>query len=191
MATFQKNCDIKQGYDFKKDIQRTVGYITSLKVGDTELKADQTVKDPTSPETDYPVVAVLSGAGWHLGPTDTIYFTGQISVANKQQVALLVYKDLSKVDVEFKFAVYEYDPLEKKYFQCMLPTEDSALKGLLEKEGGDLSIGVADDPSPEPQMPQNHSFHIGIKPQTEAEQKVTLAASYSEKVVKAWGMKVG
>jgi hypothetical protein len=189
VPTFQKSCDIQQGYNFKKDIQTPVGYLTSLKIGDVTLKADQTVKDPTAPETDFPVVAVLSGAMWELGVTDALYYTGQISVYNKQQTQLLVYKDLSKVDVVFKFAVYAYDPIEKKYFKCMLGTDDADLNGLLEKNGADLNLSVADDSSPEVQSPENYAFQIGVKPQPSA-QVVTVATSFSDKVVKSWGLKV-
>jgi hypothetical protein len=189
MPTFQKNCDVKQGYDFKKDIQTPVGYITSLKIGDATLKADQTVKDPLAPETDLAVVAVLSGAMWELGVTDALYYTGQLSVYNKQQTQLLTYKDLAKVEVLVKVAVYAYDPIEKKYFKCMLGTDDAELKGILEKNGGDLNLTVADDSSPEVQSPENYAFQIGVKPQPSA-QVVTVATSFSDKVVKAWGMKV-
>lgn len=189
MPTFQKSCDIQQGYNFKKDIQTSVGYLTSLKIGDVTLKADQTVKDPLAPETDFPVVAVLTGAMWELGVTDTLYYTGQISVYNKQQTQLLVYKDLSKVDVVFKFSVYSYDPIEKKYFKCLLGTDDAELNGLLEKTGADLNLSVADDASAEVQSPENYAFQVGVKPQPSA-QVVTVATSFSDKVVKSWGLKV-
>ena len=189
MPIFDKHCDIKQGYDFQKDVQLPVGYLTSLKIGDTELKADQTVKDPLSPDTDLAVVAVLSGATWTLGVTDGLYFGGQVSVYNKQQVMQLVFKSLSKVDVTFKVAVYEYDPIEKKYFKCLLGTDDAELKGLIDKDGKDLDLKVAENASPVVLSPQNYAFHVGIVPQPSA-QVVTVATSFSDKVVKAWGMKV-
>jgi len=189
MPTFQKNCDIYQGYNFKKDVQTPVGFITSLKVGDITLKADQSCKDPMAPETDLPVVVVLSGMLWELGVTDALYFSGQLSVFNKQQVKQLLYKDLSKVDVTCTFVVYEYDPLQKKYFKCLLPTDDTALNGLLEKNGDDLNIMVADDASSEVQSPQNYSFQTGVKPQPSA-QTLTVATSFSDKIVKSWGLKV-
>ncbi|MEX1368548.1 MAG: hypothetical protein AB1Z98_35795 [Nannocystaceae bacterium] len=189
MPTFQKSLDIYQGYNFKKDVQTPVGFITALKIGDVTLKADQTCKDPMAPETDFKVVAVLSGAMWELGVTDAHYFSGQISVYNKQQVQMLTYKDLTKVDVEYTFTVYEYDPIQKKYFKCLLPTDDKKLEGLLEKNGSDLNIAVADDASSEVQSPENYAFQIGIKPQPDA-QTVTVATSFSDKVVKAWGLTV-
>lgn len=190
MATFQKNCDIYQGYNFKKDVQTPVGFITEIKVGDITLTADQSCKDPMAPENVLAVVAVLSGVMWELGVTDALYFSGQLSVFNKQQVNQLLYKDLSKVDVICKFVVYEYDPLQKKYYKCLLPTDDKALNGLLEKRGDDLNITVADDASTEVQSPQNYSFQTGIKPQPEA-QTLTVATSFSDKIVKSWGLKVG
>jgi hypothetical protein len=190
MPTFQKSLDIYQGYNFRKDKQTPVGYITAIKIGDITLKADQTVKDPMAPETDFPVVAVLSGAMWELGVTDALYYSGQVSVFNKQQIQQLMYKDLTKVEVTCLFSVYDYDPLEKKYFKCMLPTDDTTLNALLEKNGAELNVSVADDASTEVQSPENYAFQIGIKPQPSAQQ-ITLATSFSNKVVKSWGLKVG
>ncbi|MFV8749338.1 hypothetical protein ACNOYE_02175 [Nannocystaceae bacterium ST9] len=190
MATFQKQCDIYQGYNYKKDKQTPVGFITEIKIGDTTLTADQTCKDPMSPADDLKVVAVLSGALWELGVTDALYFSGQISVTSKQAVQLLTYTDLTKVDVSCKFTVYDYDPIQKAYFKCLLGTDDAELTGLLEKNGEDLNLSVADDASTEVQSPENYAFQIGIKPQPTA-QKVTVATSFSTKIVKAWGLTVG
>jgi hypothetical protein len=189
MPTFQKSLDVYQGYNFKKDIQTPVGFITELKIGDVTLKADQTCKDPMAPETDLTVVAVLSGVLWELGVTDSHYFSGQVSVYNKQQILMLTYKDLTKVDTVYKFSIYEYDPLEKKYFKCLLPTDDAALNGILEKNGSDLNLSIADDASAEVQSPENYAFTSGIKPQPSA-QTVTVATSFSDKVVKSWGLTV-
>ena len=47
MPQFARRCDVYQGYNFKKDKNTTVGFIKTLKIGDTEIKADQTCKDPT------------------------------------------------------------------------------------------------------------------------------------------------
>lgn len=190
MAEFSKPCDVYQGYNYKKDKQTPVGFVTSLKIGDVTLTADQTCKDPTAPETDLAVVAVLSGAMWELGVTDAVYFSGQISPTNKQSLLSLIYKDMTKVDVECNFAVYDYDPVEKKYFKCMVPSDDAVKKGILEKNGSDLNVSVADNPSTQVQSPENYAFQIGIKPQPEAQQ-VTIATSFTNKVVKSWGMKVG
>lgn len=189
MAEFYKNCDVYQGYNYRKDKQTSVGFVTSLKVGDIELQVDQACKDPTAPETELKAVMVLSGSMWGLGVTDAVYLSGQVSVFNKQKLMGLLYKDLTKVDVEFKFSVYEYDPVEKKYYKCMLPSDDAVLKGILEKNGNDLNLSVADDASREVQSPENYAVQVGIKPQPSA-QTITVATSFSDKVVKSWGLTV-
>lgn|SRR5690606_19381101 len=188
MAEFSKNCDIVQGYNYKKDVQTPVGYITKLKIGDVDLPVDQTVKDPLSPENDLKVVAVLSGAMWGLGPTDAVYLSGQVSVATKQSCVELIYRSLTKVEVIFQFCVYEYDPLAKKYFKC-LQCNDVDLKGILEKNGQDLNVGVADERSTEVQSPENYAFYVGIKAQPEA-QSITIASGDQKNVVKNWGIAV-
>lgn len=187
MSEFNKNCDIYQGYNYKKDRQTPVGYITKLKIGDEELSADQTVKDPLSPDDDLKVVSVLSGALWQLGPTDALYFSGQVSVASKQACLGLIYKSLTKVEVLFQFTVYDYDPVAKKYFKCL--TVDSEMKGILEKNGDDLNLMVAEDKSTEVQSPENYAFQIGIKPQPEA-QSITIAVGDQKNIVKGWGVAV-
>ncbi len=188
MAEFNKQCDIVQGYNFKKDVQTSVGFITKMKVGDVELTADQKVKDPLSPGDDLPVVAVLSGAMWELGPTDGLYFSGQVSIASKQALMELIYTSLTKVEVVFQFTVYDYDPVAKKYFKA-LHCSDTDLNGILEKNGDDLNLAVAEDKSSEVQSPENYAFHVGIKAQPTA-QSLTVAVAELKKVVKNWGVEV-
>jgi len=55
--------------------------------------------------------------------------------------------------------------------------------------GADLNLSVGVDASAEVQSPENYAFQIGVKPQPSA-QTVTVATSFSDKVVKSWGMKV-
>src|SRR6478609_1617217 len=188
MAEFNKSCDIFQGYNFKKDVQTPVGFITKIKIGDVELKADQTIKNPMSPEDNLSVVAVLSSASWGLGPTDAVYFSGQVSVNAKQACMELIYRSLTKVEVIFQFSVYDYDPVAKKYFQC-LQCNATDMKGILEKNGDDLTLGVGDYASTEVQSPENYSFFIGVKAQPNA-QSLTVASADQKNVVKAWGIKI-
>jgi hypothetical protein len=187
MPTFAKACDIYQGFNFKKDVSTVVGFITALKINDVEIKADITCKDPLNPTTDLPVSMVLSDVNWGTGTTDALYFSGQVTVTNRQNLALMVYKDLAKVEVLFKYTVYEYDPVAKKYFKCF-HCGDTEMKGILEKNGGDLNMSVADDASTQVQSPLNYAFTIGIKPQP-IEQSLTIATADQKNVVKQWGVK--
>lgn len=187
MPHFSKSCDVYQGFNFKKDKSTTVAFITALKVNDVEIKADITCKDPLNATADLAVAAVCSDIAWGTGTTDAIYISGQISATNRQNLALMLYNDLSKVEVLFKYCTYEYDPATKKYFKCF-HSADTEMKGLLEKNGSDLTLSVADDASTEVQSPLNYSFHIGVKPQPQ-EQSITIATADQKNVVKKWGVK--
>lgn len=186
MPTFQKSLDVYQAYDFKKDVQTPVGFITSLKVGDVTLSADQMCKDPMAPEGELAAFAVLNGCLWDLGVTDAHYFSGQISLENKQRLAVLLKGTHSKVECEYGFIIYDYDPLEKNYYKSLIPTGETSLQGIVQKNAGELNLSVSNDASHLVPKPENYAFEIGIRP-PRIEQKVTLATSSFDKVVKPWG----
>lgn len=188
MASYDRPCDVYQGFNFRKDKVTTVGFITSLKVGTLELAVDLTAKDPQDASTDLTAVCVLSNCSWGVGVTDAIYLHGQISSANRQNVQTLLYTDLSDVTVEVLFTVYEYDPVAKKYFKGM-HSEGTTLLGLVEKQGENVALDVATNASMEVESPENYAFFIGLKPQP-SQQEITIQVSDTAKVVKQWGMTV-
>jgi hypothetical protein len=188
MPQFSRALDVYQGFNFKKDKQTSVGYITKMKVGDIELAADQeTIKDPEQPDKALAnkVVGVLNHYLWETGTTDAMYLAAQVSTANKQTLSAALMGTWANVQVEFQYTVYEYDPLAKKYFKSNYI--DAALKGILEKNGEDLNLAVADDPSSEVQSPKNFTLQVGIKPQT-LEQTVNIATGSGKNIVKQWGI---
>ncbi|RYZ40736.1 MAG: hypothetical protein EOO71_14840 [Myxococcaceae bacterium] len=188
MPQFSRNLDVYQGFNFKKDKQTPVGYITALTIGGVALKADQeTIKDPENPDAAIAdkVVAVLNHYLWDTGVTDAMYFSGQVSVANKQAVAEMLLGKFSNIEVVIKYVVYEYDPIGKKYFKSNFL--DAEIKGLLEKNGDELNMSVADNESREVQSPKNYTFTLGVKPQA-LEQSLNLATSSTKKLAKKWGV---
>ena len=191
MPEFRKMLDIYQGYNFKKDKQTSVGFITKLKLGDKVFDADQTCKNPTKPEEDIKAVAVLSDIMWETGVTDAIYVSGQVSVINKQYIQELIYNTMTNVICEFQFSVFEYDPAQdkKKYYLCF-HSNNKDMKGLLEKKGDELNITVADDASTQVQSPMNYAFQSGIKPQPDT-QALQVAVGDGKNFTKAWGLKLG
>lgn len=188
MPQFARALDVYQGFNFKKDKQTPVGYITAITIGDQALTADQeTIKDPEQPANNLSskVVAVLNNYLWETGVTDAMYFSGQISTANKQLLAQLILGSFANITVTFNYVIYEYDPLAKKYFKSNYV--DAALNGLLEKNGDDLNVTVADDESREVQSPKNFTFQIGIKPKSQ-EQSINVATASQKNIVKQWGV---
>lgn len=188
MPQFARALDVYQGFNFKKDKQSPVGYLLSVTVGGQALTADQeTIADPEQPDKalESKVVAVLNNYLWETGVTDAMYFSGQVSTANKQKIAEMLLGTFANVEVVFKYVIYEYDPLAKKYFKSSFV--DADLNGLLEKNGDALNIAVADNESREVQSPKNFTFQIGIKPKTQ-EQSVNVAAASSKNIAKKWGV---
>jgi hypothetical protein len=187
MPSFSRSLDIYQGFNFKKDKQTPVGFVTKLKLGDVELAADQqSVKDPEQPGQNLSgVVGVISHYMWETGTTDGMYLSMQISVKNKTDLSAKLLTDWTNMEVVFAYVIYEYDPVEKKYFKSNWTEPE--LQGILEKNGDDLNLTVADNPSNEVQSPKNFTLQAGIKPQT-VEQTVNMATGFNKNVSKIWGV---
>jgi hypothetical protein len=188
MAHYSKVLSVRQGFNFDKDKQDKVGFLTELTIGTTKLEADfMTIMNPLKPTDNLEggAVAVLTSFDWNTGSTDAIYISGQISTQHRQKIAEMLLGTWSDVTVQFSFSIYEYEPAQKKFFKSAFV--DKTLNGLLEKNGSDLNLDVADDPSMEVQSPQNYAFRIGIKPKSE-EQLIQLAVGDQRKLTKKWGI---
>lgn len=183
-------CNVDQGFNFYPDAQDTIGHITKLKVAGKEIKADLAVTNPEDITGDNVKVAgVMSGIDWEGGMADPIIFSCQVSVTNKQELTVLQHSDLSDTSVEFQFMVFQYDPVKKKYFQAF-HSNDTDLKGLVAKSGGDLHLGIDQDQSTEVMNPINFTLSLGVMPEDE-KMDVHIAVSVDGKFVKNWGVTVG
>jgi hypothetical protein len=187
MPHFNRTMSVTQGFNFSKDRQDNVAFLTALKIGDYEFKADlTTMKDPETPsDTLDGVVAVLSSFSWDASTVGSIYMSGQLSTENRKMLAELLLGDKTSMEVTFKYDIYVFDPADKVYFKSSFT--DADLEGLIEKSGSDLNIDVADDPSHEVQSPQNYTFSIGIKPKS-LEQEIHLAVGVQKNITKKWGI---
>ena len=187
---FARSLSITQGFNFRKDTQAPVGFITEMTVGGVALKADQeTVLDPMNPTAALSggVVGVLSYYTWGLATTDGIYMSAQVSTENKKELTAALLGEMTDMSVLFSYVIYEYDPKDKKYF---LSNKGEKLEGILEKSGDRLNLTVANDESTEVQSPQNFTMQLGIKPQTK-EQTIEMATGFQKNVAKKWGISAG
>ena len=190
MADISYSCDVLNGFNAQSDVQSITGFLTHLKVGDTEYHADLSVTNPEEIEGELPCVGVLSSVYWQGGEADPLQFDMRISAANKNLSIELVQKTLMNTEVEFTFVVFEYDPIEKKYFRCF-HNDEEIYTGLVLKEGGELIINVDADEAGEVVSPKNFPFSIGIMPPEPTDgQPVHFAASVDKKMVKQWGVKI-
>lgn len=185
MSEFRKTMDVYQGLNFKKDKQTTVGYITSLKIGEAVLLPDLSYIAPIDPDKTRQAVAVLSNFLWEAGAADAFFFSGQLSVANKQALSSILMSNPEDMAVEVVFSIYDYDPVAKKYFTSA-HSRNIALRGTVEKQAKELNLTVADDPSAEVQEPINYAFNIGIKP-VSFTQQIHIATTNNKELTKGWG----
>lgn len=207
MPSYERELDLVQGYNFKKDIQKPIGFITSLTIGEAVILPDQTVSTPitnvaaTASSTDadmtagtLAVVSVLKKIKWDLGDTDPIEFEGTLSVNGKQLVMGLLYATMINIQVSVGYVIYEFDPINKKYFVAFSNTVSGAadatagagVSALVKKDGDNLALTVSPTPSSEVQSPENYDFTLQVVPLPVA-QKLFLAAATTRRVTKFWG----
>mgnify|MGYP000644450110 CR=1 FL=1 len=185
MPSYERDLDLPQGYNFKKDVQKPIGFITSLTIGGIRLLTDQTVTTPFTRPTNtgattateavgtLKVVAVLKKIKWDLGDTDPIEFEGTLSVTSKQTVMGLLYASMLDTSVRISWVVYEYDPLNRKYFSAFASSAVGSadagnvtrgVPGLLMKDGDNLALTVTPSPATDVQSPENYDFTIKVIP---------------------------
>lgn len=207
MATYTRALDIQQGFNFKKDQQKPMGFITMLKIGTEVFDRDLTVNSPmaavagtalnteaTATTGELQVVGVLMQATWELGDTDSIDFEAVVSIQSKQRISSLVYASMIDVDCEIGFVVYEYDPLSKKYYaafsnKAQAATDDTGatgVKGQIKKEDANLALTIEADAEPTVESPINYKATIKVVPKPLA-QLLYFATSATRKVTKNWG----
>ena len=188
MAESSFTCSSNQGFNFQKDEQILVGHLVACKIGDTQFDADFNVSDPEDSASLIKVFGVVNDVYWNGGYADPVQLSCQVSNANKVKIATLTHKSLANTEVIFKFNIYDYDPKEKKYYKSF-HANDTELKGLIEKTGGELALSIDMDQSEEVVSPKNFTFSVSVMPQ-DLDMEIHIAVSVSDKFVKKWGVEV-
>ncbi len=188
MAEVSYNADVTQGFNFEKDRQTIVGHINYLKIGDQELKSDLNVSNPEDSSQLVKIFGVASYIFWGGGYAEPIQYSCQVSTANRVALATLTHVKLENTEIDLQFTFYDFDPVEKQYFQCF-HTDGQKVKGLVEKSGGELNMMIDADQSMEVVSPKNFTFQMGVMPQ-EQDMALHIAMSMPQKIAKKWGVEV-
>lgn len=207
MPTYERDLDLIQGYNFKKDVQKPFGFITKLTISGVDFTADQTVSTPLTAITaatasaatetagQLKVTSVLKRIKWDLGDTDPIEFGGTLSVTGKQTAMGLLYATMINTQVYVSWVVYEYDPLMKQYYVAFSDSgqgsSDATAGGqgvpaLIKKESDNLALTINPTPNPDVQSPENYEFTLQVVPWPQT-QALLLASASLRKVTKPWG----
>jgi hypothetical protein len=187
MAEEIHNCDITQGFNFKRDVQNPLGHIKSLTIGDTEIPANMDVINPENDEI-ITVVGVIGYIEWEGGDAHPIRLSCQVSNTNKVLLAGLTGDTLHNTSVELDFDVFQYDPApeQRKFYKCF-HCNDEAVKGLIEKSGGKLNISIEQEHSHEVMSPLNFTLSLGVLPE-EIEQHLQIAHAVGANKTSRWGV---
>lgn len=188
MAQLYYPCSLRQAFNFEKDAQVLVGHLVSIKIGTEELKADITLTTPTDNTATAAVVGAISSIQWEGGYADPVHITCNVSTVNQTKVGVLTHTKMADTTIEFKFNIYQFDQVAKKYYLAF-HTEDTAMKGLILKQGGDLALAIDTDNDMTVPSPLNYQLQISIMPQ-QIKQDLKVAVSDTDKFAKTWGVDV-
>eukprot|EP00455_Lapot_gusevi_P022647 TRINITY_DN235_c0_g1_i1.p1 TRINITY_DN235_c0_g1~~TRINITY_DN235_c0_g1_i1.p1 ORF type:complete len:212 (+),score=60.71 TRINITY_DN235_c0_g1_i1:67-702(+) len=122
----RQQLDVVQGLHYNKDKTPSVGYVTSLKIGDTAIAADFVVTDPTSPTKTINVVGVMNKFYWSMVTTETISFSFFVTAANRAALTKLVGQVLP---ITIRATVLDFDYVVKTYFPLYAMKQDVTTKG--------------------------------------------------------------
>lgn len=190
MASSNYSCSIRQGFNFEKDAQVLVGHVATMTIGTQELGADIKVTNPEKfgVDNNLDVVGIVSDISWQGGYADPIQISLNVSNENAKLINIMKHTDLSDTTVVFKFSIYDFDPIAKKYYLAF-HSDGTDMKGLVLKSGGDLALDIGAVPDSTVPSPLNFNAYLGIMPQEEA-QVIKFAVSDTDKFVKSWGVAV-
>jgi hypothetical protein len=183
---------LEQGFNYQKDVQKPIGFITSLKIAGMTvpvLPADLSLKDAAGPVK---AVGVLESVTWAGGQGDAIQLKAAVSTKNKQTLEAALHQSMSNTAVEVQFALYNYDPIKKQWytaFQSGANGTNAVVKGLIQKENKDLKLTIGKEPQAAVKSPQNWEMVLAIMPQSLA-QPTTFCTGSGACVAKQWGVAV-
>ncbi|MDB5100801.1 MAG: hypothetical protein JWM80_5222 [Cyanobacteria bacterium RYN_339] len=184
-AGFNLPFDVSNGFNFAKDKQANVGYISTLAIGGVTLTPAIQVSRPDG--TQATVVAVLSDFSWDGSKGGALNLLARIDTANRQKVAAYLLAPTS-TEATLAFEGWSYDPVAKSWYQAIAP-QAAPLGALIQKSGGELDLAVTDAKSNEVASPANFALTMALVPAAKA-QALTIATSSKAKLTKAWGIAV-
>lgn len=126
-----RECDVQQGFNYSPSSNHTFGYITQLRIGNTDVLPDIRITDPLSygliattvgttgtstTPASRSVVAVLQLTDWSGRSDENILLSARFSTANAQMLNTLKAQLGSKTTVQIAFVVYDFDLVHQVYY---------------------------------------------------------------------------
>jgi len=184
----QRFCSLTKGFNLlAPGLVNRVGYITYLKIGTLGCSADLTVADPENSTNKMKVIGVVSWLSWNGGKTDPVVFAAQVSAVNKDLLLPFGNTDLTGVDIQFGFALYDLNSVTGFYYQSLSST-NAMLQGTLHVDNGHPLYYMSADSRVDVTEPVNYNFQLGVKP-NDIQQKILTAEAAGKSKLQVWGRK--
>ena len=183
----QRDCSVKQGFDYFSPGQARIGYLTYLKVNGIECPADFNLADPVNPQVKINVAGVLSWLAWDETKKGRIVFASRVSSTNKDKLLEMSKTIQPGAGVELAFTMYSFDGNTAGYFPS-LSSNSYILTGSIDTSNGHIMYYQSGDAEMDVTNPVNFNFQLGIEP-SESTQKILLSSAPGKHSYKNWGGK--
>lgn len=160
----QIDCDVAEGFHFT-GANTTIGHITVLEIGGTELVSDLVVTDPENPETTTDVVGVLESINWNNLKTDPLRFIARLSDQNKTILDPLLGTLTGNEQVLLKFSVFTYNSATEAYYESF-HTNSVIIAGLIDSVDSELQISLGQTAESDVPDPANFTFSLDVAADT-------------------------
>jgi len=174
----------KQGFNFDNNGKDPLGFVNTLTIGAVTIEPDVEVHHPTAAHLPPKSVGVLGSIAWGGGSADPIELTVYISAKNRERIEQLLHGGVADTSVKIDFVVYNYDPINKKYFKAFFPNSCPA-RGQIRKdsEGSPFKLG---EKGAAVATPENWALSIVIGPANGVVQ-LTYGIPNAAATDKTWG----
>jgi hypothetical protein len=189
MANINKQCSVFNAFNFRRDLHETIGHVLVLTLGkdDLQLTADIKLNEPIG-DADVQTVGPIASFSWEGGYAQPIQIALQISQTNKDAINAFIHNKMQSVKVKIDFVIYDFDRDEEVFYESVRSAE-GGIECILQVQGKERVIYVANDPSHEVEHPVNYQLVLGLEPE-DIESVIHVALSNKAKIAKQFGVAV-
>lgn len=178
------NLSIQQGVSFSPGSTDGVGYLLAATMSGAALAADLTVTDPQTGSSTA-AVGVLAQVQWAEGTVDPISVSVLVSARNQSALAQLAPAALATAALTVSFVSYQYDPQAATWYSAFTPVAQE-LNGVLDGTSQEPGLTVAASATAVGSV-SLYQVDFAIVPPFRTVEKLQVASSATQQVIKTWG----
>ena len=187
------NCNYMYGFNLDPNQKGMVGYLMTWSGGGMTLNADIEVWDPVEEDAKVNCVGLIDSWEFGGGVLDPITIGCWVSTGNATIVSTTLKSTLKTTETEFNWKIYDFDEDADARCWYEAANQESPVNGNINATGGNLIIGVDDNPTKIAENIDTNIFRFHFQAVPAANQTFSLPFSKGKtgRFVKNWGIKVG